>query len=86
MEIEKLSPYLKPKATVKEIRLVDRKVLSPDLAQLFSDATHASKALRDRAMRAAHFEHGILVERNCRSSRAALYHYTTVSNIVRKIL
>ncbi len=34
--IEKLSPYLKQKAEIKEIRLVDRKVLRPDLAKLFS--------------------------------------------------
>jgi hypothetical protein len=82
---EKLSPLLKQKARIKEIRSVDRKVLRPDLAQLFSDATRAGKALRDRAMRAAHFEHGTLVERNCRSSHAALYHYATVSHILGKI-
>ncbi len=34
--IEKLSPYLKQKAEIKEIRLVDRKVLRPDLSKLFS--------------------------------------------------
>jgi DNA-binding NarL/FixJ family response regulator len=82
MAIEKLSPYLKKKATIKEIRIVDRKVLRPDLAQLFSESTRASKALRDRAMRAAHFEHG------CRQKEIADHlglHCTTVSNILRKI-
>jgi hypothetical protein len=80
--IEKLSPYLKPKAAIKEIRLVDRKVLRPDLAQLFSEANRANKSLRNRAMRAAHFEHGY---RQKEIADHLGLHYTTVSNILRKI-
>lgn len=82
--IEKLSPYLKPKTAIKEIRLVDRKVLRPDLAQLFSDAdaNRANKSLRNRAMRAAHFEHGY---RQKEIADHLGLHYTTVSNILRKI-
>ncbi|MGD8252572.1 MAG: hypothetical protein PVF20_09670 [Desulfobacterales bacterium] len=79
--IEKLTPYLKQKATIKEIRLVDRKVLRPDLAQLFSDANLASKALRNRAMRAAYFEHGY---RQKEIADHLGLHYTTVCNILRK--
>jgi hypothetical protein len=79
--IEKLTPYLKQKATIKEIRLVDRKVLRPDLEQLFSDANLASKALRNRAMRAAHFEHGY---RQKEIADHLGLHYTTVCNILRK--
>ncbi len=80
--IEKLSPYLKQKATIKEIRIVDRKALRPDLAQLFSDSNLASKALRNRAMRVAHFEHGY---RQKEIADHLGLHYTTVSNILRKI-
>jgi hypothetical protein len=80
--IEKLSPYLKQKATIEEIRLVDRKVLRPDLAELFPDANLASKALRNRAMRAAHFEHGY---RQKEIADHLGLHHTTVSSILRKL-
>jgi hypothetical protein len=82
MAFEKLSPLLKQKAGIKEIRSVDRKVLRPDLAQLFSDAIRASKAFRDRAMRAGYFEHGY------RKKEIADHlgrYYATVSNIIRKM-
>jgi DNA-binding transcriptional regulator LsrR (DeoR family) len=59
-------------------------VLRPDLAQLFSDAdaNRANKSLRNRAMRAAHFEHGY---RQKEIADHLGLHYTTVSNILRKI-
>ncbi len=79
--IEKLSPYLEQKATIKEIRIVDRKALRPDLAQLFSDANLASKDLRNRAMCAAYFDHGY---RQKEIADHLGLHYTTVSNILRK--
>jgi REP element-mobilizing transposase RayT len=79
--IEKLSPYLKQKAALKEIRLVDRKVHRPDLAQLFSRENCACKALRNKAMRAAYFEHGY---RQKEIADHLGLHYTTVCNILRK--
>ena len=82
MAIEKLSPYLKQKTAIKEIRLVDRNVLRPDLAQLFSDSNLANKSLRNRAMRAAHFEHGYRQKEIADHLRL---HYTTVSNILRQM-
>jgi REP element-mobilizing transposase RayT len=80
--IEKLSPYLEQKATFKEFRLVDRKVLRPELTGLFSEANLASKSLRNRAMHAAHFEHGY---RQKEIADHLGLHYTTVSNILRKM-
>jgi DNA-binding NarL/FixJ family response regulator len=82
MVIEKLSPLLKQKARIKEIRSVDRKVLRPDLAQLFSDAIRASKAFRERAMRAGYFENGY---RQKEIADHLGLHDTTVRNIFRKI-
>jgi REP element-mobilizing transposase RayT len=72
--VAKLSPHLKEKGKIKEIRLVDRKVLRPDLALLFSDA--------NRAMRTAHFEHGY---RQKEIADHLGLHYTTESNILRTI-
>ena len=80
--IEKLSPYLKKTAEIKEIRIVDRKALRPDLAKLFSESNRASKALRNRAMRTAHFEHGY--QQKEIADHLGL-HYTTVSNILRQM-
>lgn len=81
--IEKLSPYLKQKSALKEFRIVDRKLHRPDLAALFSKSNRTNKALRNEAMRKAHFEHGY---RQKEIADHLGLHYTTVSNIVRKIL
>jgi hypothetical protein len=64
------------------VRLVDRKVLRPALAQLFATLNRTNKFLRNRAMRAAHFEHGY------RQKEIADHlgrHDTTVSNILRRV-
>ena len=79
--VEKLSPYLKLKATIKAIRLIDRKILRLERAGLFSDAILDRKALRNCPMRAAHFEHG------CWQKEIADHlglHCTAVSNILIK--
>lgn len=80
--IEKLSPYLKQKAAIKEIRLADRKLNRPGLAKLFTDAHCATKSLRNQAMRIAHFDHGY---RQKEIADHLGLHYTTVSNILRKM-
>ena len=82
MAIEKLSPCLKPKATIEAIPLVDRKVLRPDLAGLLSGANFADNSLRNRAINAAPLENGY---RRKEIADHLGRHDTTVSNILRKL-
>ncbi len=78
--LERLSPYLRQKAALKEIRSVDRLANRPSLQALFAESARKNKTLRNQAMRTAHFEHGY---RQKEIADHLGLHYTTVSGILK---
>lgn len=78
--LERLSPYLRQKAALKEIRSVDRLANRPSLQALFAESARKNKPLRNQTMRTAHFEHGY---RQKEIADHLGLHYTTVSGILK---
>jgi REP element-mobilizing transposase RayT len=79
--LEKISPALKDKSAIVEIPRRERFLSRPALEDLLGEGARKSRNKRDRAVVAAHLEHGYSLSD---IGRHLGLHYTTVSKIVRR--
>jgi REP element-mobilizing transposase RayT len=79
---EKLKPALKDKSTLKEITRVDRFALRPSLEDVFINTQEKGKRVRNGLIRKAHLDYGYTLSE---IGRYLGLHYTTVSNIIKKL-
>jgi putative transposase len=79
--LEKISPALKDKSAIVEIPRRERFVSRPALDDLLGGGARNSRNKRDRAVIAAHLEHGYSLSE---IGRHLGLHYTTISKIVRR--
>jgi len=79
--IERISPALKDKANLSEVPRRERFAFKASLGDLLDEATKESKAERNRAILAAHLEHGYTLTE---IGRHLGLHYTTISALVNK--
>jgi putative transposase len=78
---EKLKPALRNKSALKEISRVDRFALRPSLENIF--LTMQGKMERNELIRKAHIDYGYTLSE---IGRHLGLHYTTISNIIKKLL
>lgn len=77
--LQRLTPALKSKVTLKEIPRAQRFADRPRLRDLLSSMGDESKFRRDKAIRAAYFQYGYSL---AEIARQMGLHYTTISKIV----
>ena len=79
---EKLKPALKDKSALKEITRVDRFALRPSLEDIFVNTLEKGKDVRNGLIRKAHLDYAYTLSD---IGRYLGLHYTTISNIIKKL-